>query len=93
MKEGKIAGPYASLADAQAVGAVTLNYGVFLNTIISFLIVAFAIFLVIRSINRLKRKEEAQEAELTTKECPRCLSKIPIKATRCAHCTSELNVT
>jgi large conductance mechanosensitive channel len=79
---------YASLADAQAAGAATINYGVFLNTVIDFLIVAFIIFLVIRQANRLKRPPAP--AEPTTKECPYCLSTIPIKATRCAHCTSEL---
>ncbi len=90
LKEGATAGPYASLADAQAAGAVSLNYGVFLNTIISFIIVAFAVFVLVRSINKLKRKEEAPPAEPTTKECPFCFSVIPIKATRCGHCTSEL---
>ncbi|MBW2441027.1 MAG: large conductance mechanosensitive channel protein MscL [Deltaproteobacteria bacterium] len=81
---------FASLADAQKAGAVTLNYGLFINTIISFLIVAFAIFLLIKGLNKMKREEEAPPEEPTTKECPRCLSTIPIKATRCAHCTSEL---
>ena len=90
LKAGAPAGPYASLADAQAAGAVTVNYGVFINNIISFLIVAFVMFLLIRGINRLQREEEAEPAEPTTKECPYCLSIIPIKATRCAHCTSEL---
>jgi large conductance mechanosensitive channel len=75
------------VASAKAAGAVTLNVGVFINTVINFLIVAFAIFLLIRSINRFKRKEEAAP---TTKDCPYCLTSIPIKATRCAHCTSEL---
>ncbi len=89
LREGTAAGPYAALADAQKAGAVTINYGVFVNTIISFLIVAFAVFLLIRQINRLKR-EEAPPEEPTTKDCPFCLSSIPIKATRCAHCTSEL---
>jgi large conductance mechanosensitive channel len=93
LKGGSPPAPYASLADAQAAGAVTVNYGVFINTIISFLIIAFVMFLLIRSINRLKRKEEAPPAEPTTKECPYCLSTIPIKATRCAHCTSELTAT
>jgi large conductance mechanosensitive channel len=91
LEAGTPAGPYGSLADAQAAGAVTINYGVFFNAIISFLIVAFAIFLIIRSINRLKREEEAPPAEPTTKECPHCLSEVPIKATRCAYCTSELS--
>lgn len=90
LKEGKVAGPYGTLAAAKNAGAVTLNYGVFMNTIISFLIVAFAVFLLVRNINRLKRKEEAPPAVPTTKECPYCLSVIPVKAVRCAHCTSEL---
>lgn len=90
LKEGATAGPYASLADAQAAGAVSMNYGVFINTIISFIIVAFVIFLLIRNINRLKRKEEAPPAEPTTKECPFCITTIPIKAMRCPNCTSEL---
>lgn len=90
LKEGTAAGPYAALADAKKAGAVTVNYGVFVNTIISFVIIAFAVFLLIRSINRLKRQEETPPATPTTKECPYCLSTIPIKATRCAHCTSEL---
>jgi large conductance mechanosensitive channel len=93
LKAGSPAAPYASLADAQAAGAVTINYGLFINAVVSFLIVALVIFLLIRSINRLKREEEAPPAEPTTKECPFCLSTIPIKATRCAHCTSELPVT
>ena len=90
LKGGTVAGPYASLADAKVAGAVTVNYGVFVNTIISFIIVAFAVFLLIRSINKLKRQEEAPPADPTTKECPYCLSTISIKAMRCAHCTSEL---
>ena len=92
LKQGTITGPYASLADAQAAGAVTLNYGLFVNTVISFVIVALAVFLLIRSINRLQRQEEAPPAEPTTKECPHCLSTIPLKATRCPHCTSELEL-
>lgn len=90
LKEGSPPKPYASLADAQVAGAVTINYGVFINAVISFLIVAFVMFLIIRSMNRMKRKEEAPPAEPTTKECPYCLSVIPIKASRCAHCTAEL---
>ena len=91
LKAGSTPGPFASLAEAQKAGAVTINYGVFINTIISFLIVAFAVFLLVRGINKLKRKEEAPAAEPTTKECPHCLSTIPIKATRCAYCTSEIS--
>lgn len=82
---------FASLADAQAAGAVTLNYGVFINTIVDFIIVAFAIFLLIRQVNRLQRAEEATPPpEPTEKECPYCFTAIPIKATRCPNCTSEL---
>ncbi len=82
--------PYATLAEAQAAGAATINYGVFLNTVLDFIIVAFVIFLLVRQVNRLKREPEAPPAEPTTKECPYCLSTIPLKATRCPHCTSEL---
>jgi len=88
LKDGaKAAGPYASLAAAKAAGAVTINAGVFINTIISFLIVALAVFLLVRNINRLYAKEEAAP---TTKDCPYCLMSVPLKATRCGHCTSDL---
>jgi len=90
LKEGATAGPYATLASAQEAGAVTISYGLFLNSVISFLIVAFAVFLLIKSINRLQREEETAPAEPTTRDCPFCLSSIPIKASRCPHCTSEL---
>lgn len=80
---------FASLADAQEAGAPTLNYGLFINNIINFLIVAFVIFLLIRAINRLSRKEE-KPAEVTTRECPFCLTNINKKATRCPNCTSEV---
>jgi large conductance mechanosensitive channel len=90
LKAGSPAGPYASLADAQAADAVTVNYGVFINALVSFLIVAFVVFLIVRSINRMREEEEAPPAEPTTKKCPYCLSTIPIGATRCAYCTSEL---
>jgi large conductance mechanosensitive channel len=89
LKEGaKAAGPYASLAEAKAAGAVTLNIGGFFNSIVNFLIVAFAMFLVIRGMNRMKR--EAPAAAPTTKECPHCFTAIPIKAKRCPNCTSQL---
>ena len=85
-------GDYASLAEAQEAGAATINLGVFINTILNFIIVAFAIFLLIRAINRLKKEEEAApEPEPTAKACPFCCSEVPIKATRCGHCTSELS--
>ena len=87
---GGVPGPYASLAQAQAAGAVTLNYGLFIDKIIAFLIVAFALFLVIRAMNRLKRKAEAPAAEPTTKDCPYCATAVPVKAVRCPHCTSEI---
>ena len=91
LKEGaKTAAPYAALADAKAAGAVTISYGLFLNAVISFPIVALAVFILVRSINALRRKEEAPPAEPTTKECPYCLSSIAIKATRCPNCTSQL---
>ena len=78
----------ATLADAQKAGAVTLNYGLFINTLINFLIVAFAIFLVVRAANQMKAKPAP--AAPNTKDCPYCLSAIPLKATRCPHCTSDL---
>ena len=91
LKSGQAGGPFASLGAAQAAGAVTLNYGLFINKIISFLIVAFALFLVIRSMNQLKKKSEAPPAAPTTKDCPFCSTAIPIKAVRCPNCTSQLN--
>lgn len=84
---------YDSLAAAQEAGAATLNYGMFINTVINFLIIAFVIFVLIRQINRLQREEEAPPAEPTTKDCPYCLSAIPIAATRCPQCTSHLEDT
>jgi large conductance mechanosensitive channel len=90
LKSGEPAGPYTSLAAAKAAGAVSINYGAFVTTIINFLIVAFAVFLLVRGVNKLRRQEDASPAAPTTKACPYCLSTIPIHATRCAHCTSEL---
>lgn len=89
LKEGvAAAAPYASLAEAKKAGAITINYGVFINSMISFVIVAFAVFMLIKNINRLKQAEAP--AAPTTKECPYCASSIALKATRCPHCTSEL---
>jgi large conductance mechanosensitive channel len=79
---------YPSVAAAKAAGAATLNYGIFFNNIINFLIIAFAIFLLIKQVNRMQ--EPAPAAAPTTKDCPYCLSAVPLKATKCAHCTSEL---
>jgi large conductance mechanosensitive channel len=82
---------YKSLAEAKAAGAATVNYGIFLNAVIDFIIVAFVIFLLVRAVSRMKRLQAAPvPAALTTKDCTYCLSSIPIKATRCPHCTSEL---
>ncbi|HKI78383.1 MAG TPA: large conductance mechanosensitive channel protein MscL [Ignavibacteriaceae bacterium] len=87
----KMAGPYASMADAQTAGAVTLNYGVFINSVVSFLIVAFSVFMVVKSINKLKRKEEEiPPAAPTTKSCPFCFTVISVQATKCPACTSEI---
>jgi large conductance mechanosensitive channel len=81
---------FASLAAAKAAGAPTINYGVFLNAVINFLIVALAIFLLIRQVNRLKREQAPAPAAPTTRECPFCRSAIALKATRCPFCTSEV---
>jgi len=90
LKDGKVAGPYETVALAKAAGAVTINIGIFINTVISFVIVAFAVFLLVKMVNKLRREKEALPAVPTTKECTYCLSTIPIKATRCPNCTSEL---
>jgi len=81
---------YASLTDAKDAGAPTINYGVFLNTVIDFLIVALVIFLVVKLANSLQRPKAAEKPAPTTKECPYCISVIPVKASRCPNCTSEL---
>jgi large conductance mechanosensitive channel len=84
-------GSYSSVAQAKQAGAATLNYGLFINTVIDFLIVAFAVFLLVRQMNRLlSRQPKAPPAQPTTKECPYCISTVPLKATRCPACTSEL---
>ena len=89
LKDGAAAaGPYHSLAEAQKAGAVTVNYGLFVNAVISFVIVAFAVFMVIRNINRLKKEEPAPAP--STRDCPFCFSPVPTKATRCPHCTSTI---
>ena len=80
---------YPSVAAAKAAGAATLNYGIFFNTILNFLIIAFVLFLIIRQVNALKKPEPAA-AVPTTKDCPLCLSAIPLKAMKCAHCTADL---
>ncbi len=93
LKEGAVAGPYDSLALAQEAGAVTINYGLFINAIITFLILAAAIFFfVVKPLNRLAARQKAAEAPAapTTKDCPYCATAIPVKAQRCPNCTSEL---
>lgn len=93
LKEGATAGPYESLAAAKAAGAVSMNYGVFINTIINFLIVGFCVFLVVKAYQKMTIKPvpAAAPAAPTTKECPFCATSIPIKAQRCPNCTSPLS--
>ncbi len=92
LQEGTTSGPYATLEAARSAGAVTLNFGVFANSLVSFLIVSFAVFLLVRYINRLREPETAPEpAAPTVKKCPHCISDVPLAATRCPHCTSELS--
>jgi large conductance mechanosensitive channel len=92
LREGAVPGPYAALAEAKKAGAVTLNLGLFANTVINFLIVALAIFLVVRAVNRLRDMQKAKEPveAPTTRECPFCASTISLKAVRCPNCTSQL---
>lgn len=90
LKSGATPGPYPTLALAQEAGAVTINYGLFINSIIIFLIIALALFVLIRGVNRMQKEEEVPPTESTEKECPHCFTTIPIKATRCPHCTSNL---
>ncbi len=87
LKQGASAGPYVTLAAAKGAGAVTVNYGAFLNTVVSFAIVAFAVFLLVRTMNQLRRQ---QQTAPTTKECPYCRSTIALAASRCPQCTSQL---
>jgi large conductance mechanosensitive channel len=81
---------YDSLAKAKAAGAPTVNYGVFINTVLDFVIVAFVVFLLVKQINRMRREEPAPAPAPATKECPYCISAIPVKAVRCPQCTSEV---
>ncbi|MFZ0426654.1 MAG: large-conductance mechanosensitive channel protein MscL [Acidobacteriota bacterium] len=94
LRNGATAGPYGTLETAREAGAVTLNYGVFLNEVIALVIVALAVFVLVKNMNRLRKEfeEEQPAAAPTTKDCPECFSSIPIKARRCPHCTSELAV-
>jgi large conductance mechanosensitive channel len=81
---------YPSLAAAKEANAPTLNYGLFANSVLDFIIVAFAIFLLVKGVNKMKRKQETAPPDPTTKKCPRCLSEIPLAATRCAYCTTDV---
>ena len=93
LKEGLTPGPYASLAAAQAAGAVTINYGTFINTVVNLLILAAVVFfLIVRPIARMQARKKAEEPAPTTKECPYCATSIPINAIRCPNCTSELKM-
>ena len=94
IKQGDPAGPYAALTNAQEAGAVTINYGVFFSALVTFVIIAFVMFLLVKSIGKMQKAMKKDEAVLpedpTTKECPFCCTEISIKATRCPHCTSHL---
>ena len=90
LKRGDPVGPYDTIEAARAAGAVTINYGNFINNIVAFLIIAFAVFLLVRTINRLRRQEQEAPAAPSERPCPFCASAISIKATRCPHCTSPL---
>jgi len=90
LREGATAGPYAALADAKAAGAVTMNLGIFVNSVISFVIVALCVFFIVRGMNRLRRPPKPAAAAPTTRDCPYCFSAISVKATRCPNCTSQL---
>jgi large conductance mechanosensitive channel len=90
LKEGtKAAGPYSTIADAKAAGAVTMNYGLFISAFVTFLIVAFVVYLIVKSVQRMGPRKA--DAPVATKDCPYCLSKIPLKATKCAFCGTDLN--
>jgi len=90
LKDGAAPGPYVSLAAAQQAGAVTINYGMFVNAIFRFIIVAFAMFMIVKSMNTLMRQQKEAPAAPTTKDCPYCFTAVPIKATRCPYCTSQI---
>jgi large conductance mechanosensitive channel len=91
LKQGSVSPPYSTLAEAKNAGAVTVNIGNFINNLISFVIVAFSVFLLVKGMNQLRRKkEDIPQAEPTTKDCPYCYSQISIKASKCPACTSEV---
>jgi large conductance mechanosensitive channel len=90
LKPGTTPAPYLTLEEAQAAGAVTINYGVFINTLVSFIIVAFAVFMLVRMINRLRREEQVEPKAPSDRPCPFCATTIPVQAVRCPNCTSAL---
>lgn len=90
LKEGEPVGPYLTLEQARGAGAVVIAYGFFTNNVVTFFLVAFAVFLIVKAFNALRRREEEKPSEGTTRNCPHCLSMIPRKATKCAHCTADL---
>lgn len=92
LRGGDPGAPYATLQQAQEAGAVTLNYGLFLEQVLAFILVAFAVFLLVRALNRMEKRRQgvAPDAPSTTRECPYCVSSIPLKAVRCPFCTAEL---
>lgn len=91
LRAGDPAPPYVTVADAQASGAVTLNYGLFVNNVVAFLVVAFAVFMLVKAINQLRREEQVAPNSPTDKACPFCATTIPLQATRCPNCTSALD--
>lgn len=90
LQQGAEPGPYLTLADAREAGAVTINYGVFISAVVSFVVVAFAVFILVRNVNRMRREEQVEPAAPTDKSCQYCATTIPIQAVRCPHCTSQL---
>ena len=91
LKSGANSSVYSTLADAKAAGAVTLNYGIFINSVISFIIVAFAVFMLVKGVNKLQKNQVSLPTVTKTKKCVYCLSKVPVKAIKCAYCTSTLD--
>ncbi len=91
LQQGATPPPYLTLEAAQEAGAVTVNYGLFINSIVTFLIIAAVIFMLVRTINRVRRQEEGPPPPPTDRKCPHCLMMVPVEARRCGHCTSDLS--
>ena len=91
LKAGTTPGPYATVAAAKAAGAVTMNVGQFINSVVSFVLIAFSVFLLVKVVNRLYQKKDAAAPAPATRDCPFCATAIPLAATRCPHCTSMLD--